>query len=277
MTGFLIGALLLIAVTLWLLLRSSARRNTLETTSHRELNVAIYRDQMVELERDLAGGELGQTDYAQARQELQRRVIEDGADDAVAPVTTAVAKRKTPLVLAILLPLAAIGLYLFIGNPAGINPPPPEKRFTADDIERMVAGLAAKLEKEPDNIKGWTMLARSYKAMGRLQEAAKVYERIGAAVEKDAQLLADQADLLASIAGGDLAGRPQQLLDKALKLDPDNIQALWLAGSAAMARKDFKLAVRHWERAQRQLPPESEDAKFLGEGIAEARKQLPGK
>lgn len=272
MIGFFIGAALLVALTLWWLLRPTGARASTETTSHRELNVAIYRDQMVELERDLAGGELGEGDYAQARQELQRRVIEDSTEEAATVAAAVPAKRITPWVLSFVVPLAAIGLYLLLGNPYGINPPPPEKRVTADEIERMVAGLAAKLEKEPDNVKGWMMLARSYKAMGRLEDAAKVYDRLGKVVEQDAQMLADQADLLATLADGNLEGRPRQLLDKALKLDPDNIQALWLMGTAAYARKDFALAVKHWERAQRQLPPESEDAKFLGEGIAEAKK-----
>lgn len=265
MTGFLVGAALLVVVALLLLLRPVRTQTAVLT--HRQLNASIYRDQMAELDRDLAGGELLERDYAQAQQELQRRVIEDSGDEA--PVSSASAG-KTSLILAALVPLLACAIYLLVGSPAGINPPPPEKRFSQDEIVKMVEGFAAKLEKDPGNLKGWAMLARSYKALGRLPEADKAYQRLGAAMEQDAQLLADYADLLVMMSGK-FEGKPLQLLDKALKIDPDNIQALWLAGTAAFDKGNFKRAVAHWERAVRQMPPDSDEARMLGEGIAEAK------
>lgn len=138
----------------------------------------------------------------------------------------------------------------------------------------MVAGLAAKLEKEPENLQGWTMLARSYRAMGRLPEAEKAFERAEKFIENDAQLLADYADVAAANARGDFRGKPMRLIEKALKVDPDNMQALWLAGSAAFAREDFARAIGHWERLVAQLPPDSEDAQMLRANIGEARAGL---
>ncbi len=268
MSGFLIAVLVAVAVTLLLVLRPLIwRRGTAAAASHRQLNAAIYRDQFAELERDRAEGTLAEEDYQQARTELQRRVLEDGQEDVVIKATPA--PKKTLVALA--LPVAAIALYLLLGNPAGINPPEPQQRFTAQEIENMVAGLAARLEKEPDNLQGWTMLARSYRAMGRLPEAEKAFERAGKFIENDAQLLADYADVAAANARGDFKGKPMQLIEKALKVDPDNPQALWLAGSAAFARQDFAGAVAHWERLAAQLPPESEDAQMLRANIGEAR------
>lgn len=273
MAVFLALALFAVALTLFLLLRPFLLRTRLSTTSHQQLNAAIYRDQFAELESDRAEGALSEEDYLYARNELQRRVLEDSQQDENVPAPTA-APKKTMLALAVLVPLAALLLYGLLGNPAGLNPPAAERRFSAEDIDRMVAGLAAKLEKEPENYKGWAMLARSYKAMGRLGEAEKAYGHAMKLVETDAQLLADYAEVLALGAGGSLAGKPMQYVEKALKLDPDAPQALVLAGTAAFERKDFAKAVEYWERLLKQLPPESEDARSVADSIAEAKKRV---
>lgn len=276
MTLFLVAAALAVVLTLFLLLRPFLWKPRVSTTTHQQLNAAIYRDQFAELERDRAEGALGEEDYQLAYAELQRRMLEDSRqDDTVA--AAAPAPKKTMLALALLVPLTALLLYALLGNPAGLNPPAPERRFSVDEIERMVAGLAAKLENEPDNFKGWAMLARSYKAMGRLEEAEKAYGRAMKLVETDAQLLADYAEVLALNAGGKLDGKPMQYVAKALKLDPDAPQALVLAGTAAFERKDFAKAADYWDRLLKQLPPESEDARSLGESIAEARKRAAAK
>lgn len=273
MTGFLLAALAAVAITLLVLLRPFLwRRAAAATASHRQLNAAIYRDQFAELERDRAEGTLGEDDYRQARLELQRRVLEDGQEDA-APPSVPAAPKKTLLALGLLLPLAGVALYLLLGNPAGLRPQEPQHRYTAKEIENMVAGLAAKLEKEPGNLEGWTMLARSYKAMRRFEEAEKAYEHAAQLPGSDAQLLADYADVVAMKAGGKLAGKPAALVEKALQLDPGNPQALWLAGSAAFEIGRFDQAAAVWERLLKLLPPESDDARQIAVGIAEAHSQ----
>jgi cytochrome c-type biogenesis protein CcmH len=274
MTGFIVAVLLAIAATLVLLLRPLIWRGgeAAASASHRQLNAAIYRDQFAELERDRAEGTLAEEDYQQAHTELQRRVLEDGQEDAA--VTAPQAPKKTLLILAVVLPLAAGGLYALLGSPEGLDPPAPQHRFTPQEIEGMVAGLAAKLESEPDNVKGWAMLARSYRAMGRLPEAERAFGRAEKFIEQDPQMLADYADVAAANAGGSFAGKPLQLIEKALKLDPDHPQALWLAGSAAFAGDDFAGALAHWERLLGQLPPGSEDHQAVQQNVEQMREAL---
>lgn len=277
MTGFVAGAVVAVLLTLALLLRPllGQRAQTAATASHRQLNAAIHRDQMAELERDRAEGTLSDEDYAQARSELQRRVLEEGTE-AEAPATAAKPK-KTLLALAVLLPVAAVGIYLLLGNPEGINPPPPEHRFTRGEIEDMVGRLAARMEKEPDNAQGWVMLARSYRAMRRFDEAVKAFDHAIKLVGNDAQLLADYADMLAVKAGGSLAGKPAELVAQALKIDPNNAQALWLSGTVSFEAGRYKEAAAVWERLLKQLPPDSEDAKELAGAIADARSKAAHK
>ncbi|MEW6163786.1 MAG: c-type cytochrome biogenesis protein CcmI [Pseudomonadota bacterium] len=266
---FAVGALLLVAITLVLLLRPFRRRPAGADFSRQQINAAIYRDELAELESDRAEGSLAQEDYEQARAELQRRLLEDSECAPVMPAA-APATREVPLMLAIGLPVVAALLYLALGNPAALNPPPPEQRFSAEDIERMVAGLAARMEKEPDNLQGWAMLARSYKAMGRIPDAVRAYERAGKLVDENADLLLDYADTLAASVGG-FDAKVRALIDKALKLDPAHPQGLWLRGTAAYDAKDYARALADWEKLLALLPPDSEDAGVLKANIAEVK------
>ncbi len=272
MTGFLIAAALVLAATLILLSRPWwCRRRAdadADADTRRSLNAAIYRDQLAEIEKDRAGGELNEADYQEARSELQRRLLDDAAATEPVPVAATQSKRSLAALL-IALPMAAVGFYYWLGNPAGMDPMA-RRDFTQTDIENMVAGLAAKLEKEPGNHQGWIMLARSYKAMGRYDDAERAFEKAMPLVEQSPQLLGALADLLAMKSNGDLSGRPEELIAKALALDPDDPQSLWLAGTAAFNRDDFAGAVAHWRHALTQLPAESEDAKMLAAIIAEA-------
>lgn len=267
MTTFLIAAALVLAASLVLLARPWWRRQARGGSRH-ALNTAIYRDQLAEIEKDRVSGELNETDYQEARAELQRRLLDDAGADDDAPTASGHPKR-TLVALLVTLPLAAAGLYAWLGNPAALDPMT-RRDFTQADIEKMVAGLAARLEQEPDNHQGWLMLARSYKAMGRLDQAERAFEKAMPLVEQNPQLLGAYADLLAMKAGGSLEGRPAELIAKALALDPDDLQSLWLAGSAAYNRGDFAKAVAHWRRALAQVAPESEDAQMLTAIIAEA-------
>jgi cytochrome c-type biogenesis protein CcmH len=277
MAGFVAAALLMVAATLLLLLRPWRRRppqDAAATASAREVNAALYRSQLAELERDLAVGTLAPDDERQARLELQRRLLEDTAarDDArAAPGGT----RRTTLALALGVPLLAAGLYAWLGTPAALQPQmPPTQDAVAGEMDRMIAVLAARLEAQPDNPAGWAMLARSYRAMGRIDEAARAFERIGDPLLQDPALLAAYADVLAMRAGGNAQGKPIELAQRALALDPAQPLALAIVANAAHRRKDFAVAVPTWERLLAVLPQGSPDAQWVEQRLGEARAQL---
>jgi cytochrome c-type biogenesis protein CcmH len=268
MTGFMLGAVLAVLLVLGLLLRPFIRASAAAPLSRRQLNTAIYREQLARLDQDLADDAIGAADHEQARTELQRRVLQDTAQEDAAPRLHA--PKRTLVAIALMLPIAAFGLYFLIGNPASMNPVAAAGP-TAQDVETMVANLAAKLQKEPGNLKGWAMLARSYKVMGRPLEAEKAYDRAGAFIEGDAQLLADYADVAAANAGGSFAGKPARLIDKALQVDPQNPMALWLAGTAAMNDHQDAKALAIWGGLMKLLQPGSDDARQLQAAIDEVR------
>lgn len=271
MTVFLIAAAVLVAACLLLLLPPLLRRQDVHAeASRKSINAAIYRDQLAELDRDFEGGSLSREDFEQARRELQRRLLEDAsaADETAAPRRTA---RRSAVLIGILLPLAAALLYFNLGSLPGLSPEAAQPRITEREIDDMVARLAARLESNPDDPRGWSMLARSYKALGRYEEAVAAYGKTGALLDQDAQLLSDYAEALAIASGGSLKGKPTELLNRAIKLDPANPQVLVLAGTAAYEREDFGTAIQHWEALLKQLPADSEDAGALAASIAKAR------
>jgi cytochrome c-type biogenesis protein CcmH len=268
MTGFWIAGALATVLVLALLFRPFWMKASATGVSRRQLNAAIYREQMARLERDRADNMIAEADYLQARSELQRRVIDDTHDaDATGSMR---APRKTMLAVGLVLPLAAIALYALLGAPATLDPNGPQRAVTAQDVSRMVEGLAKKLESDPDNLQGWAMLARSYKMLGRNAEAEQAFVRAGSFLDNDAQLLAIYAELAASNANGSFSGKPTQLIEKALRVDPKNAMAQWLAGAAAFRSNQFDAAIRIWERLTPQVEPDSEDARMLQESLAAA-------
>jgi cytochrome c-type biogenesis protein CcmH len=179
--------------------------------------------------------------------------------------------KKTIIGICIFVVTLSIGFYALLGDAPRIAQKNAEKPMTKESVDQMVAQFAQKLEKEPDNLQGWAMLARSYRVLGRDAEAQKAYERAGSYVDSDPQLLADYADVIAANNKGNFAGKPMQLLKKALTLDPNNLLALWLSGTAAFNAQDYKVAILYWERLAKQLPADSDEARSISLSIEEAR------
>jgi len=273
-----IGAALA-ALALWAILRPLDARRADATVSRRAANLAIYRDQRRELEADLAAGKLERADYERALAELEARALEDAdvPDDAAA---RGGGRRGQAIALGAAVPLVALAVYLFVGTPGALSPqaasPHGSGAVTAEQIEAMVAQLAARLRENPENAEGWRMLARSYTVMGRFDDAAKAYAQATQRAPGDAQLLADYADALGMSSGRSLQGEPERLVRRALEIDPRNLKALALAGTAEFDRGEFAAAAATWERMLALVAPESEDARQIRSNVAEARQRAGG-
>jgi cytochrome c-type biogenesis protein CcmH len=142
-----------------------------------------------------------------------------------------------------------------------------------DQIDAMLARLAARLRSQPDDAQGWAMLARSYAARNRIDEAVPALRKVVELRPDDAQALADYADGLASSLGGKLAGEPELLVTRALALDPHNVKALALAGTIAFDRGDFAGAIARWEQALAGVDPATDFARQVQEALSEARER----
>ncbi len=269
MTSFVISALLLLVLVLVLLLRPLFFPAKESATSRRQMNAAIYREELDKLEADRLAGAVDSHSYEQTHAEMRQRLFQDTdeADDHAVLGSP----QKTIIGICFFVAILSAGFYFYLGDAAQIAQKGTEKPMTQESIEKMVEEFAVKMDKEPDNLKGWAMLARSYRILGRNTEAANAYARAGSFVDSDPQLLADYADVLAANANGNFAGKPQQLINKALTQDPNNLLALWLSGTAAFNAQNYKAAVQTWEKLAKQLPAESDEARAITASIAEAR------
>lgn len=242
-------------------------------TTDEAANLTIYRDQLRELDADLAAGTLARDQYDEARRDLERRMLDDVRSGDNTAVSSEGKRHGMAIALGVAMPLLAALLYLAVGNPGALAPQPAgDGQITRGDIEGMVARLAARMKDDPTDAKGWAMLGRSYVVLDRYPEAAEAYGNAVKHSPPNAQLLADYADALAMANGRNLLGEPERLIAQALKIDPDNVKALLLAGTVAFEKHDFKLAIAHWERLLKAVPPDSDLAVSIRDGIADAHK-----
>ena len=278
MTAFLAIAVVLTALALaWVLPPLLRRRPRASGVDRARSNVELLREQLAELDADLAAGTLSPEKYSQARSEVERRVLEESESDDAAAEASAARARGAAVVLAALIPIAGTVLYLQLGNPGALAPQhaaPGHGDLTREQIEGMVSRLEARLREQPDDGNGWALLARSNLALQRFPEAVEAYARAITLVKDNANLYADYADALAMTQGRRLEGEPERLIEQALKIDPDHVKALALAGSVAFEKKDFNGAIAYWERLLKVAPPDSEFAASIRESIADARAAL---
>ena len=272
---------------LGLVLRPLLMRQT-TVTNDQEKKLPVYRQQFSELEQDLASGLLTDEQYQAARSELERRVLEETGSTDTSTTTTGglVNLRFVALSLAMIIPASSGVLYWTLGNPAAMTHPtvsaasqggPGGDTQMAEGLNQLIEQLRKKLEQNPNDAVGWGLLARSYMAMERYADAVPIFERATKLDPDNASLLADYADALAVHQGRKLEGRPETLIQKALKLDPHNVKALMLSGTIAYNRKDFSRAAKEWEDAHTYLPADDQESSDqLKASIAEAKRRMGG-
>ena len=284
MTLFWVYAALLAGVALAFLvtplMRARARDGA--PVSRTTSNLTVFRDQLAELDADVAAGNIGREQWEAARGDLQRGLLEDVGAPTTSSAVPVKRSRAAAVAIGIALPLVSVLMYLSLGSPQGLDPRKVSAaqgaphQLTQEQIESMTARLAQRLESNPDDGEGWVMLARTYSALGRFDEAAGAYARAEARFPQDAQLLADHADSLAMAQGKSLQGRPEALVQRALRADGNNLKALALAGTVEFEKRDFPKAIEYWRRMLPLLPPDSGMVDSIRASIKEAQDKQGG-
>lgn len=281
MTLFWILAAAMVIVAIGLLVPPLFGRRTLKDQDRRAQNVAIARERLKELEAEHAGGNLDDKALEQARRELEEALADDVSGEGDA---NAAAPQRSPgmlAIVAVLVPLLAVGLYLKLGNPDGLNPEAAaaESLMPAHDgqqmsLPEMAKRLETKLEAQPDNAQGWYLLGRTYLQMRRFADAARAFEKLHALVGDEPGVLLPWADAIAMQQGGKITGKAFELVQRVLEINPHEPTALWLAGMAYEQAGDHEQAVRHWKRLLPQLANDPESKQEVEALIARAEKAL---
>jgi cytochrome c-type biogenesis protein CcmH len=290
MTAFWVVAGMFIVAALLFVIPSLLRNKkpNIEKIEREAANISIYRDQIAELGQDLRNDILSNEQYEFSKQELQKRMLQDLSENNESTKTKAKPVSRHGVVASVIVilavPLAAVYLYMIIGDTRGILPQSQlanATQFQAGDEDGMPSGhteiksvvdnLAARLKDNPEDIEGWVMLARTYAIMGRYQDASTTYAQLVQIIPDNPQFLSDYADVLAMTNNGSLIGKPAELIDQALKIDPEYPKALALAGTVEFERAEFEQAAAYWERLLEVIPAESQLAKSINDSIAQAK------
>jgi len=279
--AMLIVALIIILLPLW---RRPVRQVTLDSNT---ANVAVLKEQLQELEADFSNGNMSEEQYDRARIDLEATVAADLDDASAKPLQSESVSLKTrrllSLILMVLLPLSSVALYREIstfedvptreGNVqqameqvAGEKLPP---------IDQMVEKLAARLRDNPQDAEGWRMLGRTYVILQRTSDAAKAYghayDLLG---DSDPDFLVDYAEVLAIDNDNQMAGRPVDLVVRALEIQPGMPKGLWFAGFASYQAGDYASAIKHWSMVLQNPDVDAETQQMLQAYVADSRSKL---
>ena len=255
-----------------------------DDTDKERANVEVYRDQISELDADLANGIVSPEQYRQDRDEIERRLLEDvsttphAADRKSKP---AAAGRGAAYAVSFGLPVVAVVLYLIVGNSAALSGVPSQPLPAASSpsdgqmsqlgIVANVAALAKRLELNPGDADGWAMLGRSYVNLEKYGDASNAYAKAADLKPDDADILTEYAFALAMTNGRQLQGRPAELIKQALKIAPENPKVLQLAGTAEFEAKNYKQAIVYWQKLLEMTSGNPELAQSISKRIDQAK------
>lgn len=289
MTSFWVVAGVFIVAALLFVLPALLRKqqDKTELLERETANIAIYRDQLSELDNDLHNDILSKEQYDKSKQELHKRMLQDLAISSKNLTASSIIKGGGITTIAIVIlavPLAAISLYLILGDTRGLLPQSQLADVTQShsqdmaemppghtEIKSVVDNLVARLKENPEDIEGWVMLGRTYAITGQFDEASATYAKLIEIIPDSAQLLSDYADVLAMTNNGSLIGKPAELINQALKIDPNYPKALALAGTVEFEQKKYDQATVYWERLLSAIPSDSRLAKSVSDSIAQAK------
>ena len=243
-----IGTVMLVSA-MWLLLRPLLARTTRTTIPRHELNVRIAQQRLAELQIELNNEQLSETDFNTTQTDLEDSLLTD-----IEPVEESQTLKKSGplpvLIVGAIFPIVVIALYLALGSTNYLST---ESKTTIAAInerspDALLAELKLRLEQNPTDREGWAILANAMMSLGDYTQAVNAYKTLYALTGDDAEVMVRYADALAMLEGGALNEQATTLLDRALKINPGQPQALWMAGMAAEARGDLPGALEYWYR-----------------------------
>src|SRR6202158_6477019 len=191
---------------------------------------AVYKDQLTEIDRDVAAGMIGSSEAEAARVEISRRLLAAADNQRDPPIASSISLRRSAAILAwVALPIMAVALYLPIGSPR-LRDFPLAQRTRAPDVtqplDNLVAEVEAHLEKNPTEGRGWSVLAPVLARLGRYDEAVRAYHNSITYNGDGAARRADLGEAIAAAAGGVVTSEAKAEFERAVALNADEVKAL---------------------------------------------------
>ena len=197
----------------------------------------VYRDQLAEIDRDVAAGLIGVSEAEAARVEIGRRLLAAADGERDLPVRSNLGLRRASAIVALVgLPIAAVTFYLAFGSPRLGDFPLASRTRTADvnqPLDNMVAQVEAHLEKNPADGRGWTVLAPVLARLGRYDDAVRAYRNAITHAGDSAERRSDLGEALAGAAGGVVTAEAKAEFERAVAQSAGEPKASYFLGLAA--------------------------------------------
>jgi cytochrome c-type biogenesis protein CcmH len=275
---FLLIVSVLILIAFLLILPPLWNKQSVQADDLDQRNILIAQQRLAELKENRRSGGLSQAQYEEQLVDLEQALSDDL--DIKSHVSSTQSQGKWIVyVLALGVPLLAGALYLTLGNYQAISHSA-EMAVDPDtlklaEINKMVDGLAEKMKNHPDDAQGWLMLGRSYKFQQQYPKAVDAFANAYRLLGDQAEVMLLYADALAYASDKNLAGKPTELVFKALALEPDNMNALWLGGMAKAQQGDPVAAIKLWKKLAALLPPGSDAQQEIQGLLAKIENEAP--
>jgi cytochrome c-type biogenesis protein CcmH len=222
---------------------------------------AVYRDQLAEIDRDVAAGQIGGSEAEAARVEISRRLLAatDGQRDPLIASNTKL-RRSAAIMALVGLPVVAVALYLPLGSPRLRDFPLAERTRAPDatqPLDNLVAQVEAHLEKNPTDGRGWNVLAPVLARLGRYDEAVRAYRNSISYNGDSSERRADLGEALAAAAGGVVTSEAKAEFERAVALNADEVKASYFLGLAAEQDGRGNEATSIWRGMLAKAPPDA--------------------
>jgi cytochrome c-type biogenesis protein CcmH len=271
MSVFIALSLLIIGAAVLMIVLPLMRSSSRPILDHSNSNLLILKESLQTLDLELKNGLITADQYTFQKSEIEKRTVDEVVRVKQTLEPTQYESRWLTFIFIFGVPLAVIGLYFILGNPAALFV---KKDPQTVQIEAMVSELESKLKEDPKNAQGWKFLGRSYAAMNRLPEAKIAYKKAIVLEPTNDDLLADLADLVA-FQNKSLNSEAQEYIEQALKINPKNPKALALKGTALFDQKNYPQAISTWNLAIAALGSQNpEFVMGLKESIKDAQEQI---
>ncbi len=253
-------SIVMLAAVFWPLLRGVSA-----VPDQEQADLAVYRDQLKELDRDIARGMLAPQEAAAARLEIQRRILAPPRGSAT--VAKASANPRAAIALAVVVVASSGGLYARFGAPslpdqpaaARIVPPSGDQKAPHISMESAAAALQAKLKEDPKNAERWLLYARTSAELRRWPAAIDAYQHVMALEPDQADIISAYAEMLVMSSDGMVTPAAREAFVKTVQLDPKEQVARFYLALADLQAGEPKLAIDGWMK----LAGDAEDGSEL--------------
>ena len=268
---------LAIAFLLWPLL---ARRGP--AASRTAYDMAVYRDQLAEVERDHERGLLSVDEFQAARTEISRRILAVADANPHQKGSVSTIPKLSALALACILPIAAFAIYAELGAPELPAFPfaerpsaqPQTAQSEAGELEAQTAKLAERLRRQPEDSDGWALLGRSYLALGRYEESIEAYRQADERSGGSPGIASALGESLVLASRGIVTPEARAVFDRALERAPFEPRSRYYIGLAEAQAGNPQNALRIWRELETQSSPDAPWLPPLRARIAEVAAQL---